>query len=87
MARLVSLHVAPPPPVELALSMVGGGKGAHAQLLLYGTAGQRQVLETSSNLANWTPLAKNASGTNLFQLSENGALQFAKRFYRAVVTL
>jgi hypothetical protein len=47
--------------------------------------GQHQVMLASSNLSNWTPVATNLSGTNLFLFIESNALQFPQRFYRAVV--
>ena len=80
-----SLNVASPPPVVLALSIVGYGTNSLAQALLYGTTGQRQVVQVSSNLVDWTPIATNAAGTNFFQLVEANALQFPQRFYRANV--
>jgi hypothetical protein len=83
--RPVALNVAPPPTVQLALSIIGQGAGSQAQLVLHGTTGQRQVIQVSSNLFTWTPLATNTSGTNLFQVIENSPLQFRQRFYRAVV--
>ena len=84
--RLVALHVAPPPPVRLELSIAGQGGGAQAKLLLSGTTGQRQIVQASSNLTDWVPIATNASGTNMFQFVESNALQSPRRFYRAVLT-
>lgn len=83
--RLVALTVAPPPAVQLVLSIIGQGAGNQSQLLLHGTTGQRQVIQVSSNLFNWTPLATNGSGTNLFQFVESNSLEFEQRFYRARV--
>ncbi len=83
--RLVALNVTPPPAVQLALSIIGQGAGSQSQLLLHGATGQRQIIQVSSNLSDWTPLATNSSGTNLLQLIESRPLQFPQRFYRAVV--
>src|SRR6185369_3813271 len=83
--RLVSLRVALPPPFQLTLSAIGQDDGAQARLVLHGTTGQRQVIQASTNLSSWTPVATNSSGTSLFQLTESNALQFEQRFYRALV--
>ena len=81
------MSVAPPPAVQLALSIVGQDADSEAQLLLFGTTGQRQVIQASGDLRNWTPMATNASATNLFQFFETNRWQFPQRFYRAVVAL
>jgi hypothetical protein len=56
-----------------------------ASVTLSGFAGQRQVIQVSSNLVNWTPVVTNSSGTNLFKFSESNPLQFLQRHYRARV--
>lgn len=56
-----------------------------ASLTLSGFAGQRQVIQVSSNLVNWTAVVTNSSGTNLFQFTESNPLQFPQRFFRAAV--
>ena len=81
----LTLNVGPPPPVQLALSIIGQGANSLAQLLLRGTAGQRQVVQVSSDLLNWAPLATNITATNLFEVIETNAVQFPGRFYRAVI--
>jgi hypothetical protein len=68
------------------LSIAGAGANSQAQLSLFGTTGQRQVVQTSSNVAHWIPLATNLTGTNLFRLTETNPLQHHTRFYRAVTT-
>ena len=83
--RFVSLGVLPPPAVHLVISINNQPAGSLAQLVLHGTTGQRQVIQVSSNLFNWTPVATNSSGTNLFQFIETNSLQFPTRFYRAAV--
>ena len=83
--RPVVLNVAPPPSVQLGLSIIGAGASRQAQLLLHGTTGQRQDIQVSSNLFIWTPLVTNSSGTNLFQFIESNGLQFPQRYYRAVI--
>ena len=81
----LTLNVAPPPPVRLALSVTAQGANSVAQLLLYGTPGQQQVVQVSSDLVSWTPLTTNLTATNLFQLIETNAGQFPQRFYRASI--
>ncbi|HMJ64365.1 MAG TPA: Ig domain-containing protein, partial [Candidatus Binatia bacterium] len=79
-----TMTVGPPPPFSLALTLSGIGTNSQAQLSLFGTTGQRQVVETSSNLTQWLPLATNLSVTNYY-LTETNLSQHAERFYRAVV--
>lgn len=83
--RSVTLNVRPPPAVQLDLSINGQGAARQSQLLLRGTTDQRQVIEVSSNLASWGPLATNSSGTNLFQFIESPLPPIPQRFYRARV--
>jgi hypothetical protein len=79
------MTVAPAPPFSLALSVTAVGMNNQAQLSLSGTTGQRQVIQTSSNLSLWTSLTTNIMATNLFRLTETNASQHDARFYRAVV--
>jgi hypothetical protein len=85
--RPTAILVAPPPPVRLAVSLLGQGAGSQLQLLLYGTAGQEQILQVSTNLLDWTAVATNSLATNLFQFLDQNPLPFAPRFYRAVTVL
>ncbi len=87
LSQSFTMSVAPPPAVQLALSIVGQNADSEAQLLLFGTMGQRQVIQASGDLRNWTPMATNASATNLFQFFETNRWQFPQRFYRAVLAL
>lgn len=58
---------------------------SQANLTLSGFANQRQVIQVSSDLVNWTPVTTNSAGTNFFQFTENNPLQFSQRHYRARV--
>jgi len=69
----------------LALSIASAGTNDRAQLSIFGTAGQQQVVQVSSNLAQWNRLATNLSGTNLFRIVETNTAQHRARFYRAVM--
>jgi hypothetical protein len=80
-----TMTVAPPPPFSLALSVSGVNTNSQAQLSLSCTMGQRQVVEVSSNLAQWIILATNFTGTNLFRITETNTLRHRARFYRGVV--
>jgi hypothetical protein len=71
--------------VELSLSLSGQGAGSQAQLVLTGTTGQRQCIQTSSNLMDWISVVTNDSGTNLFQFIDPNSSQLPERFYRALV--
>ena len=81
----LTLNIAPPPPVRLALSVTAQGANSLAQLLLYGTPGQQQVVQFSSDLVSWAPLTTNLMATNRFQLIETNAGQFPQRFYRVSI--
>jgi hypothetical protein len=80
-----TMTVAPPPPFSLSLSLNDDGTNTQALLSLFGTSGQRQVVEASSNILQWVPLATNFAGTNLFRVTETNSAQRSVRFYRGVV--
>jgi hypothetical protein len=40
------------------------------------------VLQASTNLVDWTPIATNMATTNLFNLMDSNAAGFPSRFYR-----
>ena len=80
-----TMTLAPAPTFSLALSIASAGTNDQAQLSIFGTAGQRQVVQVSSNLAQWNRLATNLSGTNLFRIVETNTAQHRARFYRAVM--
>ena len=82
--RPTAINVAPPPSVRLAVSLLGQGAGGQVQLLLYGTAGQQQIVQVSSNLLDWISVATNSQATNLFQFLNQNPLQLPQRYYRAV---
>jgi len=80
-----AMNVAPLPPAQLALSALGQGTNTEARVTLNGPAGQRQAIQTSSNLVNWSSVVTNASGTNYFLFIETNALRHPARFYRSMV--
>jgi hypothetical protein len=83
--NLFTMTVAPAPLFSLTLSLSGIGTNSEAQLSLFGTTGQRQVVQVSSNLPQWSPMATNVTATNLFQVTETNTSLHATRFYRALV--
>jgi hypothetical protein len=68
--------------VQLAISGVTNGQ---AQIEFFGTPGQQQIIEVSSNLMDWTPIATNTFVTNFFQLNTSNVLQFPSQFYRSII--
>jgi Putative Ig domain len=84
-SQTFTLNVSAQPILRLALTVKSQGTNEIANLLVYGSAGQRQVVQVSSNLADWVALATNTSGTNLFEFAETNAVQSTPRFYRAEV--
>jgi len=47
--------------------------------------GQAVVIEASSNLTNWAPLATNLLGTDPLYFSDPASTNLSQRFYRAVL--
>ena len=45
----------------------------------------QNIIETSSNLLNWTPISTNVPMTNSFTFTESSPVTNSPRFYRAVV--
>ena len=85
LTQAVTLAIAPAQPAQLALSLMGQGSNTEAWVTLNGPAGQRQAIQTSSNLLNWTSVTTNFTGTNFFQFIETNALRDPHRFYRSMV--
>jgi len=79
--RSTAIVITPPLRPSLAISL----SGTQLHILLEGTAGQVQIIQTSTNLINWTPVATNSTGTNLFQLLDSSVPPPSARFYRARV--
>jgi uncharacterized delta-60 repeat protein len=52
---------------------------------LWGVAGQTVVIEASTNLAKWVPLATNRLGTDPLYYSDPASTNLSQRFYRAVL--
>ena len=75
-----------PASVQLTLSVTRLSGSDHAQLVLAGPAGQHQVIQISTNLIDWQPLATNITGTNVFQVTEINPPQTRSRYYRAVIS-
>ncbi len=74
-----------PPPV---ISAAGGDFGFQTNKFgfsLTGVPGQTVVIQASTNLAVWTPLATNTLGTGPLYFSDPGSTDLPQRFYRAVV--
>lgn len=61
--NVFTMSVTPPPPLSPVLSV--GGMETNGQV--FGTTGQRQIVQASTNLPRWTPAATNRAATNLFK--------------------
>jgi uncharacterized delta-60 repeat protein len=75
-----------PPPVILVNDPSFGFSSNRFGFKFSGTAGQVVVVETSTNLASWTPLATNTLGTTPVYFSEPYSGNFPQRFYRLRTT-
>ncbi|HEX4265646.1 MAG TPA: chitobiase/beta-hexosaminidase C-terminal domain-containing protein [Verrucomicrobiae bacterium] len=62
----------------------GFGSNEAFQMGFSGVAGNSYVLLTSTNLLDWTPLITNTATTNLFYLTDPGASNYPRRFYRVL---
>jgi mono/diheme cytochrome c family protein len=54
------------------------------RLQFLGAVGSNYVLQTSTNLMDWTPLATNPATTNIFDFIDPGSSNFGQRFYRVL---
>ena len=54
------------------------------RLFFTGTIGATYVLQASTNLINWTPVATNVAPAGVFEMIDPQASQFRSRFYRTV---
>lgn len=61
--------------------------GAQASLVLSNAMGQKHLIQVSSNGSNWASVFTNTSSSPVVQFTENNPLQYATRFYRALVIL
>jgi len=59
--------------------------GVSFQMQYWATAGQTYILETSTDLLNWTPLSTNTPSSAPFTLLDIDATNAATRFYRVVL--
>ncbi len=71
-------------PLSPTLTALGFSGDGLLQLGLAGTPGANYVLESTTNLINWTPLSTNTATTNLLNLSDPYAPSFPFRFYRVL---
>lgn len=62
----------------------GGASGDCFQMRLVGVAGSNYVLQASTDMVNWTPIATNAPATGLWNFTDVQSTNFVRRFYRAV---
>ena len=72
-----------PPPALLAADGALGFRTNAFGFSLAGVAGQNVVVESSTNLVNWTALATNTLGTGSLYFSDPASGNFPQRFYRA----
>jgi len=67
------------------LSSVGFLSNGHFQMRLSGVAGRTHMVEASSDLEVWTPIATNNVSTDTFIVVDPQSSNFPQRFYRAIL--
>ena len=73
----------PAGPLRLVSCVTTGTEGP--TLRIEGAPYQAYVVECSTNLTQWTPLATNLAATSLWEYLDRSATNVSRRFYRAVV--
>jgi uncharacterized repeat protein (TIGR01451 family) len=61
-----------------------GTSGNGFQMRLVGVAGSNYVLQASTDMVNWAPIATNTPATGLWNFTDGQSTNFVRRFYRAV---
>jgi hypothetical protein len=75
------------PPVLILVNDPGFGFSSNRFGFRFsGSAGQVVIVETSANLASWTPVATNTIGATPLYFSEPYSGNFPQRFYRLRTT-
>jgi len=80
-----TLTVVTAQPPRLAIIVSSVSAGTQVQLTLSGSSGQTQIVQVSSNLLTWTPLATNVFTNTTSQLIETNAPGNSPRFYRTLL--
>lgn len=71
-----------------SLQIISAVAGSPLQLRLTGTASQTYVLETSTNLLNWSPINTNTtSASGILDFADRDPANHSSKFYRAVSSL
>jgi large repetitive protein len=77
----VAIQTLVPPHLVAASTQANGS----FQLTLIGQVGDAYVIQASTNLVNWTPVATNIiAGTGAYKFTDTNAPSFRQRYYRAV---
>jgi hypothetical protein len=77
----VTLHMSTPPAPPVHLESVSISNSSF-RIQLVGVPGQDSVLEASTNLRDWVPIATNGYTGTLLTFEDEEAAAFAQRFYR-----
>ena len=75
------LGITNPPALTVAASTTNGP----AQVTLTGATGYYSILQSSTDLTNWTPIAALVNSNGVVQFTDPGSTNQARRYYRAVV--
>lgn len=77
----IILHVFAPPAPTVQLTRASRTNGTF-QVQFSGVPGQHSILEASTNMSDWLPLATNSFIDGLMQFQDVDAAEFSERFYR-----
>lgn len=79
------LDVQPPSAAELVIALGGEGTNRQVRIGVIGIAGDRHIVQVSSDMLNWTSVVTNVIGpAHEFEYNEPIPMQTSARFYRAV---
>ncbi|HZL77563.1 MAG TPA: Ig-like domain-containing protein [Candidatus Limnocylindrales bacterium] len=82
---LAGVYVVPVAPIILGFSSSMSSGTNPANLMLSGPVSSNYLVEASTNLINWTPIATFSTTNSPFYFTDTDATNYSQRFYRALL--